>query len=202
MKQLIRMSLLILLLLALLADASSAQVAASGQFSFRPASEGLTLVGDNSDDSKFGPYFGGSVSYGLGYGVTLFAESGYGWTNYDSNDDLKLRQIPILGGVTYNFGRLLNSSLVQPYLGAAGGAFIYRQELNGETVTISGVEQKATNFGLEGLAGVSFKLNSQFAIDVRAKYDYIFSDENKPGLESQDWRGVGIGGGISYLFSL
>jgi opacity protein-like surface antigen len=125
----------------------------------------------------------------------------YGWTNYDSNNDLKLRPIPILAGVTYNFGPLLNSSIVQPYLGAAVGAFIYRQKLNGNTVTVSGIEQKTTNFGLEGIAGMSFKINSKFAFDVRAKYDYVFSDENKPGLESQDWSGIGIGGGISYLFS-
>ncbi len=201
MKQLTKISLLILALLALLVNASSAQVAAPGQLSFRPGSEGLTLVGDNSDDSKFGPYFGGSVGYGLGYGVTLFAESGYGWTNYDSNNDLKLKQIPILAGATYNFGPLLNSSIVQPYLGAAGGAFIFRQELNGNLVTVSGVEQKTTNFGLEGIAGVSFKINSKFAFDVRANYDYVFSDQNKTGLESQDWSSIGIGGGISYLFS-
>jgi hypothetical protein len=48
---------------------------------------------------------------------------------------------------------------------------------------------------------VSFKLNNQFALDVRAKYDYVFSDESKTGLESQDWSGIGIGGGISYLLS-
>ncbi|MCI0696426.1 porin family protein [candidate division KSB1 bacterium] len=201
MKQLFKMSLLVLALLALLVNASSAQVAAQRQLILRPVSDALTLVGDNSDDSKFGPYFGGSVGYGLGYGVTLFAESGYGWTNYDSNNDLKLRQIPILGGATYNFGPLLNSGIVQPYLGAAAGAFIYRQELNGNLVTVSGIEQKTTNFGLEGIAGVSFKISNSFAFDVRAKYDYVFSDENKPGLESQDWSGIGIGGGISYLFS-
>jgi hypothetical protein len=201
MKQLIKTSLLVLMFLALLVDASSAQVAAPRQLILRPVSEALILVGDNSDDSKFGPYFGGSVGYGLGYGVTLFAESGYGWTNYDSNNDLKLRQIPILAGATYNFGSLLNSGIVQPYLGAAGGAFIYRQELNGNLITVSDIEQKTTNFGLEGIAGVSFKINNSFAFDVRAKYDYVFSDESKPGLESRDWRGLGIGGGVSYLFS-
>jgi hypothetical protein len=201
MKAFVKMSLLVLVPLALCVNNSSAQVAAQGQFSFRPGSEGLTLVGENSDDSKFGPYFGGNVAYGIGDGFTLFAESGYGWTNYDSNNDLKLRQIPILGGATYNFGSLLNSSIVQPYVGVAGGAFLYDQELNGNTVTVSGVEQKTTNFGLEGIAGVSFKLNSKFAFDVRAKYDYVFADENKAGLESQDWSDLGIGGGISYLFS-
>lgn len=195
-----KMVLLALTLLALLVSTGSAQVAAPRQLSFRPGSEGLVLVGANSDDSKFGPHFGGSVAYGLGHNVTLFAESGYGWTNYDSNSDLKLRQIPILGGATYSFGSLLNSGIVQPYLGAAAGAFLFDQELNGTTVAVSGVEQKATNFGLQGIAGVSFKLNNQFAFDVRAKYNYIFADENKPGLESQDWSSLGIGGGISYLF--
>jgi hypothetical protein len=201
MRHLFKTSLLALALLALLANASSAQVAAPGRFILRPGSDALTLVGDNSDDSQFGPYFGGSLGYGLGSGITLFAESGYGWTNYESNNELKLRQVPILGGATYNFGSMLNSSVVQPYLGAAAGAFVYDQQLNGTTVTISGVEQKTTNFGLEGIAGVSFKLSSQFAFDVRAKYDYVFADEDKAGLESQDWRGLGIGGGISYLFS-
>lgn len=201
MQQFFKTSSLVLALLALLVNASSAQVAAPGQFVLRPVSDALTLVGDNSEDSQFGPYFGGSVAYGIGYNLTLFAESGYGWTNFESNSELKLRQIPILAGATYNFGPLLNSSIVQPYLGVGGGAFLYDQELNGNTVQVSGIEQKTTNFGLEGSAGVSFKLNSKFAFDVRAKYDYVFSDENKPGLESQDWNGLGIGGGISYLFS-
>ena len=39
-------------------------------------------------------------------------------------------------------------SMAPEVLGAAGGAFIYRQELNGNLVTISGVEQKTMNFGL------------------------------------------------------
>lgn len=201
MKQLIKISLAVLALLALLVNAGSAQVAESKQLILRPVSDALNLVGDNTDDSKFGPYFGGSVGYGLGYGVTLFAESGYGWTNYDSNDDLKLKEIPILAGATYNFGSLLNSSMVQPYLGAGGGAFISRQELNGNLVSVSGIEQETTNFGLEGIAGVNFQINRRFAFDVRAKYDYVFADKDNVGLESQDWKRIGIGGGISYLFS-
>ncbi len=200
MKQLVKTSILVFALLALLVNAGFAQVATQGRFILRPGSEALTLVGENSDDSEFGPYFGGSLGYGIGGGFTLFAESGYGWTNYESQNDLKLVQIPILGGATYSFESLLNSSVVQPYLGAAAGAFNFRQQLNGETTSVSGVEQKTTNFGLEGIAGVSFKLSSQFAFDVRAKYDYVFSDEDKPGLQSQNWSGLGIGGGISYLF--
>jgi hypothetical protein len=200
MKQLVKISILTLALLALLANTSSAQVATQGQFILRPGSDALTLVGNNSDDSQFGPYFGGSLGYGLGGGITLFAESGYGWTNYESNNELKLVQVPVLGGATYSLGSLLNSSVIRPYVGAGAGVFNFRQQLDGKTTTVSGVEQKTTNFGLEGIAGLNFKISSQFAFDVRAKYDYVFSNEDQPGLESQDWSGLGIGGGISYLF--
>ncbi|MBI1803738.1 MAG: outer membrane beta-barrel protein [Ignavibacteriae bacterium] len=202
MKNIVNISLTMVALVALIVSVGSAQIAPEKKLNIRAVSDGSILVGANSTDSKAGPYFGGSVAYGLGSGASLYVESGYGWTNYQSADGVKLVSIPVLGGVTYNFGQLLNSNIVQPYIGASGGVFNYLRQQDGTTITVSGNEQKTTSFGLEGIAGVSFKVNEDVAIDIRGKYDHTFSKrDNGNSLESQEWSNVGIGGGISYNFS-
>ena len=193
--------LMMVALIAIVASNSVAQIAPERKLSIRAVSGGSVLTGASSTDSKVGPYFAGSVGYGLADGVTLYVESGYGWSNYQSVDGLKLVQIPILGGVTYNFGPTLNSSIVQPYVGVSSGVFSYLLQQDGNTLVFSGNEQKTTSFGLEGVAGLSFQVNADVAIDVRGKYDHVFSKKDNPGLESQEWNSVGIGGGVSYSFS-
>jgi hypothetical protein len=186
-------------LVAITVTKVSAQIAPDNRMNVRAASTGSILVGANSIDSKMGPSFSGSLGYGLGYGTTLYIESGYGWTNFQSVDGLKLVSIPVLGGVTYNFGSLLNSSVVQPYIGAAGGVFNYMLQKDGSTVTVSGNEQKTTSFGVEGIAGVSFRINDFVALDIRGNLDHAFSKrDNGNSIESQDWNNSGVGGGISY----
>jgi hypothetical protein len=191
-----------LALIALFVSNGYAQVAPEKNLSIQASSDAIVLVGQNSSDSQFGPYFGGSVGYGLGYGVTVFVESGYGWTTFESDDQLKLVQIPVLGGVTYNFGQLFDSKIVQPYLGASAGAFTYMLQQDGNTVSELDLEQNTTNFGVEGLVGVNFRINDNVAVEVRGKIDHVFSKQDNPGLESQEWTNVGVGGGVSYSFSL
>lgn len=183
---------------------SSAQVAGEKQLNARIVSDGMILVGDQSTASQAGPYFGGSIGYGVGYGVTLYVESGYGWTNYHSTEGLRLVQIPVLGGLTYNFGDLWKSSKFQPYVGASAGVFNYLQQQNWNTITVNGSEQKTTNFGVEGIVGVNYLIpNSNVGIDIRAKYDHVFSDRDRGvGLESHEWNNIGVGGGVSYNFDL
>ncbi|MBI4547422.1 MAG: hypothetical protein HY707_05555 [Ignavibacteriae bacterium] len=183
---------------------SSAQVAGEKQLNARIISDGQILVGANSTSSQAGPYFGGSIGYGIGYGVTLYVESGYGWTNYHSVDGLRLVQVPVLGGLTYNFGDLWKSSNFQPYVGASAGVFNYLLQQNWNTITVNGSEQKTTNFGVEGTAGINYLIpNSNVGIDIRAKFDHVFSNrDNGNALEQQEWSNVGIGGGVSYYFSL
>ena len=200
MKRTISVLSVMIATVAVMVSTSSAQIAGKDQVVGRVNSGGTILVGQNSDDSKFGPYFGGSIGYGVGYGVTLYVESGYGWTNYKSLDGLKLVQIPVLGGVTYNFGPWLNSSIIQPYIGASGGVFNYLLQQDGTTITVSGNEQKTTSFGLEGIVGISFKIDEHVAIDIRGKYDHVFSNKDNPGLETQEWNNIGVGGGISFSF--
>ena len=202
MKSFMYALLLAIALVAVTVTNVSAQIAADNRLNVRGVSSGSVLVGANSTDSKVGPFFGGSIGYGLGYGTTLYVESGYGWTNFQSVDGLKLVSIPVLGGLTYNFGSLLNSSVVQPYIGAAGGVFNYMLQKDGNTVTVSGNEQKTTSFGVEGIAGVSFRLNDDVALDIRGNFDHAFAKkDNGNSLESQDWNNAGIGGGISYNVS-
>src|SRR6266852_6889653 len=97
MKSLVNISLSVLTLAALVVSAGSAQIAEEKKLNIRAVSDGSILVGEKSTDSKAGPYFGGSVAYGLGSGASLYIESGYGWTNYQSVDGLKLVSIPVLG---------------------------------------------------------------------------------------------------------
>lgn len=202
MKQIIGTSLLAVSLLVLATSVGHAQVTDERKLTLRATSDGSILLGENSDDSQFGPFFGGSVEYGIGNGVTLFVESGYGWTNYESVDGLKLVQVPVLGGAAYDLGQLLNLDIVQPYIGAAAGVYNLSLQQDGNTLMVSGNEQNVTSFALQGIVGVSFRINDRVAVDVRGKYNHVFSDNSKAGIESQEWSGIGIGGGISYSFSL
>jgi Outer membrane protein beta-barrel domain len=202
MKKLVNLSLVILSLIVFSITSNFAQVAPENALKIEAVSSGLALVGTNSSDTQAGPYFGGTVSYGIGKGVTIFAESGYGWTNYSAVDKLKLVQIPVVAGVTYNFGQLFDSELIQPYAGISGGMQNYQLQLDGNTVNNSGYDQKSTSFAAEGILGVNFQINPEFAINVRGKYTHGFSKDGDPGLDSQEFNSVSFGGGISYAFSV
>ena len=202
MKKLLNISLLILSITILSITSNYGQVASEGSLKIEVASGGLALVGANSDNTQVGPYFGGTVAYGLGQGVTLFAESGYGWSNYKAVDKLSLVQIPVLVGATYNFGELLNSNLVQPYAGVSAGVNNYLLQLDWNTVNTNGYDQKSTNFALDGIIGVNFQITPVFGINVRGVYSHGFKKDGDPGLDSEEFNSVSFGGGISYAFSI
>src|ERR1043166_5457679 len=125
MKRLTEISLTLVVLIVSITSLGLAQIAPQNKLNVRAVSDGSILVGQNSIDSKTGPYFGASLAYGLGSGTSLYLESGYGWTGYQSVDGLKLVSIPVLAGVRYDFGSALNSGSVRPYLGASGGGINY-----------------------------------------------------------------------------
>ena len=202
MKNLIKLSLMILALFAFSITTDFAQVAPENSLKVEAVTSGLASVGINSQNTTVGPFFGGTVAYGVGEGITVFAESGYGYTNFDSNDKLNLVQIPILVGATYNFGDLLNSNLVQPYAGISAGASNYLLQNDWNTVKTNGYEQKSTNFALGGILGVNFQINPAFAINVRGEYNHGFKKDGDPGLDSQEFNSVSFGGGLSYAFSI
>ena len=202
MKKLIKLSLLILTIFVFSITTNFAQVAPENSVKIEAVSSGLALVGTNSNDTQTGPYFGGTIAYGVGQGVTLFAESGYGWTNYNAVDKLKLVEVPVVIGATYNFGELLNSDLVQPYAGISAGVLNYLLQLDGNTVTQNGYEQKSTNFALGGILGINFQIDPAFAINVRGEYGHGFKKDGDPGLDSREFNSVSFGGGISYAFSI
>ncbi len=202
MKKLINISLVILTIFFFSITSNFAQVARENSVKLEAVSTGLAMVGTNSAGTQAGPYFGGTIAYGAGQGITLLAESGYGYTNFDANDKLNLIQIPILVGATYNFGELLNSDLVQPYAGITAGAVCHILQLDWNTVETNGYEQKTTNFALGGILGVNFQFNPAFAISVHGEYNHGFKKDGDPGLDSQEFNSVSFGGGISYAFSL
>lgn len=202
MKKLMNFSLMILTIFIFSITSNLAQVAPENSVKFEAVSSGLAMVGTNSKGTQAGPYFGGTIAYGIGQGVTLFAESGYGYTNYDAVDKLNLVQIPVLVGATYNFGELLNSDLVQPYAGISAGALNYLQQLDWNTVKTNGYDQKSTNFALGGILGVNFQINPAFAINVRGEYSHGFKKDGDPGLDSREFNSVSFGGGVSYAFSI
>src|SRR5258707_11708553 len=123
MKKVTEILLMLVVVVISITSVGVAQVAQDSKLNVRAVSEGSILVGQNSIDSRTGPYFGGSIAYGLGTGASLYIESGYGWTGYQSVDGLKLISVPILGGVTYDFGPVLKSEIIRPYVGASGGLF-------------------------------------------------------------------------------
>jgi hypothetical protein len=196
--------LLAVALLATIVSTGTAQVAAEKELTVRMGSDARILVGQNSTDSKMGAHFAGAVGYGVGYGITIFVESGYGWTNYQSVDGLRFVEIPVLGGLTFNFGTLLKSNAIQPYIGASAGVFNYLLQQDWNTLRENGKELKTTNFGIEGIAGVKFMIpNSGFGVDLRANFDHAFSKRDAGNsLEKQEWSNTGGGLGISYNFSL
>jgi hypothetical protein len=204
MKHLIHIAAIVAIVAVFAAGTTYTQVANEKTLNARVVSDGRILVGDQSTNSVAGPYFGGSLGYGLGSGVTVYVESGYGWTNYDGADGLRLVQVPLLGGLTYNFGPLLNSTSFEPYIGASAGAFFYSQQQNWKTVKVNGKDLTSTSFGLEGVIGIKYLIpNSRFGIDVRVAYDHAFSKrDNGNLLEQNDRNNIGIGGGISYNFSI
>ncbi len=122
MKKLVNISIMILALVAFSITSNFSQVVPQNQIKIEAVYSGLALVGTNSSKTTAGPYFGGTFAYGVGEGLTIFAESGYGWANYNAVDKMKLVEIPVVAGLTYNFGQLFELNLVQPYAGVSAGA--------------------------------------------------------------------------------
>ncbi|MDP2207539.1 MAG: outer membrane beta-barrel protein [Bacteroidota bacterium] len=203
MKNIINISLMTIAILVFAVSIGSAQIAEKDQFVIRVGAEGTVQVGDSSDDSEVGPSFNVSIGYGLGYGATVYLETGLGWSNYSADEDLSLAQFPILFGVNYNFAELLNTKDVQPYFGVAAGLYNNVLRRDGESVYINNEEQCTSNFGMEAIAGINFKIpDSNFGVDLRAKYNYVFSNTDGIGLETYDRSAINFGLGISYGFSL
>ena len=202
MKKLVNISMIILALVAFSITSNFAQVVRQNRIKIEAVSSGLALVGTNSSNTTAGPYFGGTFAYGVGEGLTIFAESGYGWANYDVRDKMKLVEILVVAGLTYNFGQLFDLNLVQPYAGVSAGALNSLLQLDGNTVKINGYEQKSTNLAFEGILGVNFQINPAYSINVRGKYSHGFSKNGDPGLDSQEFNSISFGGGISYAFSV
>ncbi|HKB86026.1 MAG TPA: outer membrane beta-barrel protein [Ignavibacteriaceae bacterium] len=202
MKKLMKLSLMIITIFIFSITSNLAQVAPENSVKIEAGSSGLALVGKNSGGTQAGPYFGGTIAYGAGQGVSLFAESGYGYTNYDADDNLSLVQVPVLVGAVYNFGEVLNSDLVQPYAGLAAGVSNHFLQNDWNTVKADGYEQKSTNFAFEGILGVDFQITPAFAVNVRGQYTHGFKKDGDPGLDSQEFNSVKFGGGLSYTFSM
>lgn len=203
MKNTINISLMTIAMLAFAISSTSAQIAEKDQLVIRVGTEGMVQVGDSSDDSEVGPSFNASIGYGLGYGATVYLETGFGWTNYGADEDLRLAQFPILLGVNYNFAELLKNKDVRPYIGIAAGIYNNALHRDWNNVYINDEEQCTSNFGMEGIVGINFKIpESNFGVDLRAKYNYVFSNTDGVGLESYDRSAVNFGLGISYAFSL
>lgn len=172
-----------------------------GRWSLRIGAQAINHVGDNVEDATFGPMFRMRVGYDVIPDLTVFVESGYGWVADENNDDLRAVQIPIIGGAVYDLGPQLSSHTVRPYVGAGAGVFLYRTELDGELVTLGNEEQEIASFGLEGILGVSVLFdNLPLAVDIHGTYDHVFSDDDKPGLQSQDWDTIGFGAGVTWYF--
>ncbi len=202
MKKSVNLFLLLFVLLVFNVKTNFAQLASQNEIKLEVISSGIALIGANSSNTIAGPYFGGIFAYGVGEGLTIFAESGYGWTKFDKADNLKLVETPVTAGLTYNFGKLLNQSLIEPYAGLSTGALTLLLQSDGNTIQQNGYEQKSTTLSVEGILGVNFQIHPAFSVNILGKYSHGFSKEGDPGLDSQEFNSINIGGGISYAFSV
>ncbi|MCK6561848.1 outer membrane beta-barrel protein [candidate division KSB1 bacterium] len=113
-----------------------------------------------------------------------------------------VHQITLAG--LYNFANLIASSArFQPYLGAGIGLYPFRltdDGLSGSVVKLAnGNKFEKTSFGLNGNAGLAYRLSDHLSINGGARYHYLFSkDDDKFGAEA----GFGNQGLLSYGLGL
>jgi outer membrane protein W len=124
-------------------------------------------------------YFGGGISgeylvtpnIGIGLGVGYYTNSVTGYIeDYGVNGTVTSSFIPVTLFGRYYF---LTKS-IQPYAGVDIGLYNIGGKVEYEGESESG---SISNFGLAPVLGLQFKLSKTLALDVNAKYNYIFIKE-------------------------
>ena len=109
-----------------------------------------------------GPVFGGEIAVRLVGGLDFWAGADFfskkGSLTF-SEEETKVRIIPLHTGVRYRF----STSAVSPYLAAAAGYFLFKEE------SVIGTEE-GNRFGFLGQAGILAGLSRAVALDVYVRY--------------------------------
>lgn len=125
-------------------------------------------MGDFGDACKTG--FGGlgTLTYKLNNNIDIVATSGYLTYTTKISSDLRVSEIPVLGGIRY----YMTVKGFRPYLTALAGIFSSKADAKIGTVSVSAT---STDFGFTGGAGFLYALSSKLDLDVTATYNSISS---------------------------
>lgn len=160
----------------------------------------LQPAGDDIEDMDMGPYFGGHASFGIIPGLTAIGSFNYGSSSSSVVDDAKLVFMPITAGVMYDLASFLPTGcMFTPSIDAGAGLYMWKAEVDGETVTVGDEKVEETDLGIYGGAGLEICVIPNLGIRPQVSFHYIFSaDQDKYG-EGDDNEYL-ITGGIAVTY--
>ncbi len=144
------------------------------------------------DSYKSGPLFGLELAYPVADNLSIWAGAEYfskSGTLSFTGESTKIRIVPLYAGLKVG----LSHAAVRPYLGVAGGYFLYR-----ETNIIGTASGGA--LGFLGQFGVVVKLGKVVSLDVYGRYSYAKTKAKEPDILSAQIGG--IEGGLGFVFTL
>jgi outer membrane protein W len=159
-----------------------------------PASGDIASNISSTDLINPGPHFGLGVSYFFTEAIGVEAVFSYDVNIYADKFKVNGNQPSVsvttasINGI-YNFGRLLNNSRISPYVRAGVGSYNWRHLddtpwREGEVVTINGIEQKATSFGINIGLGADYSIVKSLTLGAVVDYNMYFpKDEDKFGKD-------------------
>jgi len=134
------------------------------------------VTGDQADLYKTGFAIDGGYYYRASSNLFIGLAGGYHqFAGEGAVDDLTI--IPVHLAAKYNF----KLTGVQPYIGLEGGPYFANTGGEGDT-----------NFGLAPRVGFRIPLSRGFDLDINAKYNVIFQDDD-------NFTYVGVNGGPAYI---
>ena len=168
--------------------------------STRAAGTSVTIKGGyfSPSDAVFRDVYGGGPTFGLEIsvpvagvlqawaGAELFSKKGL---TTESEEAIKVRIVPLYAGLRCQFA----GKSIRPYVGAAAGYFLIREENALGTVSDGGL-------GFLGQAGLLFGLGPSLALDLHAGYRActVTTDGDDP-VEAK-LGGLSAGLGLSFRF--
>lgn len=158
------------------------------------AGGGVFLPGskDFRTSYKAGPAFGLDLTVSVASSLAVWAGAGYfaksGLTSF-TEEPLKIRLVPLYAGLRVR----LSGGTACPYLGAAAGYFLYREESE-TAVALGGA------VGFLGQAGLLVGVGRNIALDIYGRYSYARVREENFASESSQIGGFEAGLGLVVCF--
>ena len=133
-----------------------------------------------------GPQFGVGINYFITEGFGFEALYNYGYNEYKDKYKLGYKEpyisnnsFSIIG--VYNFGHLLNESIISPIARAGAGLYYWRhfEEYGDKIIKINNEELKGTSFGFNIGLGVDFNIISNLTAGIIVDYNMYFPKDDK-----------------------